>query len=264
VKTVILVGLLLSAVPASGQPQPPILVPNAAPDQLKARHQIAVMEAVLERAVQLGAQLVGQQMQSLTPNLLLFTGQPRARGFKLDGYGVFFDVEVPALRRSVSWSIRTLNQPDAAVTTALESLRQHVQSIGDARDRSTLEQALKRVEFQLGPVPPAPSAGNQNASPSLAAASSPVVTNSDPGEAYTNEVKQALIDAMLDHSGPIAIGPDEWLTVAAQDNDDRLTPGEISEAVTIILRIRGSDLVGFRSDRISRDEARKRVEVREF
>jgi hypothetical protein len=71
---------------------------------------------------------------------------------------------------------------------------------------------------------------------------------------------------MLDHSGPIGVGNDEWLTVAARDNEhrDRLVPGDPYDLLTIVLRIRGSDLAAFRADRISRDEARKRVEVREF
>ena len=34
----------------------------------------------------------------------------------------------------------------------------------------------------------------------------------------TREVKSALIDAMIENSGPLALGTDEWLTVAARDN----------------------------------------------
>jgi hypothetical protein len=72
---------------------------------------------------------------------------------------------------------------------------------------------------------------------------------------------------MLDYSGPIGVGPDEWLTVAARDNEhrDRLMPGDASyDLMTIVLRVKGSDLASFRADRLTRDEARKRVEVREF
>ena len=40
----------------------------------------------------------------------------------------------------------------------------------------------------------------------------------NPAEGYTREVKAALIDAMIENSGPLGLGPDEWLTVAARDN----------------------------------------------
>jgi hypothetical protein len=79
-------------------------------------------------------------------------------------------------------------------------------------------------------------------------------------------VKSALIDAMVDNSGPLAIGPEEWLTVAARDNVqvDRFMPGDPSEVSTIVLQIRGSDLAAYRAGRLTLDEVRKRVIVREF
>jgi hypothetical protein len=83
---------------------------------------------------------------------------------------------------------------------------------------------------------------------------------------YEDEVIGSLVDAMLDYSAPIGVGADEWLTVAARDNEhrDRLMPGDAYDLMTIVLRIKGSDLAAFRADRLTRDEARKRVEVREF
>ena len=51
--------------------------------------------------------------------LVLLAGAARARGFRLDGYGVFFDVEVPALRRSVAWSFRVLDQSAVSLTTVI-------------------------------------------------------------------------------------------------------------------------------------------------
>jgi hypothetical protein len=88
----------------------------------------------------------------------------------------------------------------------------------------------------------------------------------DPSEAYTQEVKSALIDAMIDNSGSLGIGDDEWLTLAARDNVqiDRFTPGDPSEVSTIVLRIKGSDLAAYRAGRITLDEVRSRVDVREF
>src|SRR5690606_20781819 len=88
----------------------------------------------------------------------------------------------------------------------------------------------------------------------------------DPNDAFTREVKAALIDAMLENSGPIAIGPDEWLAVAARDNirPDRLVPTDATDLHTLMFRVKGRDLAAFHERRITVEEARARVEVREY
>jgi hypothetical protein len=238
------------------------------------------MEGVLERAVEHGAQMLSRRMQTVMPDMLLLAGAARARGFRLDGYGVFFDVEVPALRRSMAWSFRMLDQSGLGLTSAIESLRQHVRSVADQQARQDLEQALSRLELEVGPVASPPNRGATTSTSGPVVASStasvpqePRVSPSDerrrlladPGQAYTAEVKSALVDAMLDHSGSIRIGADEWLTIAARDNEDRrFNPSDPYESRTIMLRIQGSSLEAFRTGQVSREEARQAVEVREF
>ena len=86
----------------------------------------------------------------------------------------------------------------------------------------------------------------------------------NPGEEYEAQVKLALIDAMLDYGHTLEIGPDEWLTVAARDNQENVLGGDLSETVTIVFRIRGGDLSAFRAGTIGRDDVRRKVEVKEF
>ena len=89
----------------------------------------------------------------------------------------------------------------------------------------------------------------------------------DPGRAYTEAVQRAIIEAMIDYAQPMLIGPDEWLTVAARDNEprDSLAPQDpFEEVVTWIYRIRGSDLAAYRAGQIDRVEAMKRVQVKDF
>ena len=243
--------------------------PAKQPDQVQMRYQISVMEGILERAVEQGARILNRRVQSMMPSMLLWGGTARARGFRLEPYGVFFDVEVPELRRSIAWTFRVLDQNDLGLTSALQSLRQHVETVSDQQARKQLEQALSRVELEMGPMLPGPGGVSALGAPAAAQPVGgrpvqPVVE--DPGEAYTNEVKSALVDAMLDFGGGITIGPDEWLTIAARDNEDRgrVTPSDPYEIVTIFLRIRGSDLAALKAGRLTRDEARKRVEVDEF
>jgi hypothetical protein len=260
------------------------------PDAGQARYHLFTMEGVLERAVENGATRLVRQVRRVMPDMLLVSGAPEARGFRLEGYGVFFDVEVPVLRRSVAWSLRTImDENGMAATTALEQFKAHIETIPDPRVKANLQQALKRIELQVGPVQPPRATGGAAAAPvvaprgtvtalevdqaalaappqppPLAPADEALLTN--PSEVYEKEVVGSLVDAMLDYSGPIGVGPDEWLTVAARDNEhrDRLMPGDSYDLMTIVLRIKGSDLAAFRSERISREEARKRVEVTEF
>ena len=68
---------------------------------------------------------------------------------------------------------------------------------------------------------------------------------------------------------PAAVGTGSrssaFSTIAARDNDDsRLGGGDPYDASTILLRIRGSDLSAYRAKQITREDAVKRVEIREY
>jgi hypothetical protein len=89
----------------------------------------------------------------------------------------------------------------------------------------------------------------------------------DAGRLYTESVQRALIDAMLDFSGPMNLSPAEWLTVAARDNAERdaLAPQDPYEtSVTVLLRISGADLREYRAGLIDKATARGRVRIGEF
>src|SRR5438552_15923696 len=180
------------------------------------------MERVHEGAVEHGATVTRDRLKSvLPPGDTLMSGEnARARGFRLDGYGVFFDVIVPPFETetTLSWSIRTLDQNALGLDSALKALEAHVKSQGD----TDLEQALRRVELQVNPAmlaaQTAPAiSGARNATGSAAAidAAAPADTPpdpllNDPNEAYRTEVIAALKDAMLAHSSSLAIGENDW------------------------------------------------------
>jgi hypothetical protein len=252
--------------PAAAQP--------ASRGMIEQRYQVGQMERVLEGAVEHGATIIRDRMQALAqmPADMLVSDNAHARGFRLDGYGVFFDVVVPSFETSWTMILRTLDQQDLGLDSALRTLQSHVKTAGDPN----LEQALKRIELQVNPAVLARSsvpdtAGARNATGSAAStgadrtapADDPILN--DPNEAYRTEVTQALKDAMLAHSSSLGIGPNEWLTIAAKGNDDRprLAPADSYGGVRII-RLRGSDLADFLAGRISREEALQRIEVRVF
>jgi hypothetical protein len=241
----------------------------------QSRYQIGQMERVLEGAVEHGVANIRDRLQAVGPTELLISDNARVRGFRLDGYGIFFDVVVPSLDTTVLWSIRTLDQNDLGLESALKALQTHVRNAGDA----DLEQALRRIELQMNPMLLARAgsapvqAGARNAAGSVSAATvddtpqrtapDPIFAN--PNEAYRAEVTKSLMDALLDHSGSLGVEPSEWLTIAARRNDERprLAPDD-SDAQTFILRLQGADLSAFLARQISRDEALKRIEVRVF
>lgn len=234
----------------------------------ESRYQIGQVERLLEGAVEHGAAQIRDRLQRLMPADMLLTENARARGFRLDGYGVFFDVEVPSLQGSLPWSFQTLDQNDLGVDNALKTLRTFVEAA--AANDVNLQQALKRIELQMGPSGgvAAVQASGQTASPAGTAA--PVVDPqdpilSDPNEEYRTQIREALIDAMLEHSRGLNIAASERLTVAARGSEDRarLTAAD-GERRTVIVSVRGGDLTAFLGGQIPRDEARRRVEVRVF
>jgi hypothetical protein len=267
--------IALSTVPVSAQTE-----------QLRmkeARYQIGQIERLLEGAVEFAATVFRDRLQALMPADMLLTENARARGFRLDGYGVFFDVEVPSLEGTLAWSFRTLDQNALGLESALRTLRAFVERA--ATNDVNLEQALRRIELQVGPVGPAaggvaaPFTGARTATG--AAASVPAATTSplpaavdprprdpildDPDEAWRGQVREALVDTMLEHSRGLSIGMNEMLTVAARgiNNGPRLVPTD-TEVRTLVITVRGADLTAFLAGQISREEARKRVEVRMF
>jgi hypothetical protein len=245
------------------------------PDQERqARYQISQMERMLEGAVEHGATIVRERFQVATgAQSFINDGAENAhvRGFRIEG-GVFFDVEVPSLQGTLLWSLQTLDQNGLALDNALSAIRSHLEAAGDA----SLLQALKRVELQVAPMTIAPRVSV--AEPAPAPAARPVPSRAqngsdartdsilvDPQEAYRSEVQRQIVDALLDYSQPLGIGPDEWLMAGARSHTDRpiLAPAD-SEARTIVVRVRGRDLQGFHAGQLSREDAIKRVEVRVF
>src|SRR5262249_6826522 len=115
--------------------QTPTPAPGAQ-DQLKARANISIMEGVLERAVRTGAENLNRRVRDIAQDTLVVVGNPEVRGFRLDGYGVFFDVEVPMLRQSVAWSLRQMfDQSGPSLNAAIDRIRQLITTVTDPRAR---------------------------------------------------------------------------------------------------------------------------------
>ena len=288
-RTIVLAGCGVAlAGPALAQARQ-IPVPKPDP-QVEARYQLAIMADVLERAVQQGARLMTRQLRGGMPQMFLIDGGARARGFRLEGFGVFFDVDVPAMRQSVMWSWRMLDLTGGGPAGALDELKAHLKTVTDPAQRKALDQAIRQIELQIAPGPAvADTLRTENAPPregqtrvvavprpqgavpghasggQLVAEVPNPASDQDAADAYTLAVKDALLDAMLRYSQSLALGSDEWLVVAARDSGSPGIGGDDPfEVTTIQLRIKGADLQAFHAGRLTVDEARKRVEVKEY
>jgi hypothetical protein len=301
---VVAVLVVALAAPAAAQTAtPPAGTPPAVAqmDRSKLRRYIYTMEGALARAVEFGAKDLNRKIRSAMPEIMALSGEPQARGVYLEGYGIYFDVAVPVLNQVMIASWGRMLGPDDGVVTALLALKSYVKNEKNPATRASIQAELDRLEMQLGPLasnvdPFAPAmrptpgtssaplvAPNTSLSAPAAAPAGSAPALPPIGEprfdrkyfqdlnainrAYTESVQNALIDTLIDQALPTAVKPEEFLTIAARDNMQRdalapLDPWE--EVVTILLRVRGSDLAAYRAGRISADELRKLIEVKEF
>src|SRR5687767_13233226 len=100
--------------------------PQVDAEQVKARQRISMMEGVLEKAVRNRTNNLLGRVETVMPDAVMLTGAPQARGFRLDGYGVFFDVAVPGLHVSVTWSLRAMLNDTKQAAAILAQLNARV------------------------------------------------------------------------------------------------------------------------------------------
>ena len=223
--------LMLPALLAAQTPVAP------GPDQVRRHEQINLFEGALERAVTNAARRVAKDVQSRNSNANFMTSDAHAKGFILDGYGVFVYVEVPAL--------------DLTLTLLLDQLERDAPQKAEADPAKPVSD--RPPDMRVEPSPVIPKSARENLKSVM-----------DTGEKYHTEVKLQLTDTMLDLSKNLELKVDEWLSVAARGSDGSLTPGDLLQRPTVVLRIKGSDLADYLAGRLTRDEARAKVEVRQF
>ena len=178
------------AVAATAWPQ---AAPSKEDEQVKARQRISTMEGVLERAVSNGAENLLRQVRTVMPDAPMLSGVPKVRGFRLDGYGVFFDVEVPALRLPVTWPLRYLIEDNrAAVAAALAELRTMIADQPAAGARPVRDAG------------PAPRIARRDTTRHAASGRS----GRDRTRTWPTPrpFARRSIDAMIEHSGPMPVG----------------------------------------------------------
>ena len=268
------VVVLLTSVAASAQTSR-----AADTETIRQRQRIALIEGMLERAVQNGVDNFSRQIQALAPNadgVAMLMGAPQVRGFRMDpnSNSVFFDVLMPSLQLSMVWPLRYSQGVDPAALSKLSDLRGELERLTDPQMRLELTQQVREIEMQLSGPPqasrrrgPTTNVSNVQATatgvtPAISTAD--VAILDDPAEAWRREVRSTLIDAMIENIG-LNIGPDDYIVIAARGvlSSDRLV-ADAGDARTIEVRLKGSDLAAYRAQSITLEEARRRVSIREY
>ena len=257
--------------PPSMQPAPPAAataptVVQMTPEKLQRIYHIRQLEGMLTNAVKAGASTVAYQMQMAEPSLFVTTNA-RTRGFELEGFGVFFDVDVPSMLQSAVYSVQA-RQEQLKYADMLRATVADVRVNPAMRRMAEIE--LNRLQRQLGMAPPG-MAGPQAAAQGQVVAqttdvpASPVVAPlpdlRDPNERYTDAIKEKLIDAMLTYGNALRLDDQEWLVIAARATSDTM-PGQLDDAASILLRIKGADLNAYLLKKIGRDEVIKKIEIK--
>lgn len=263
-------GALMLAGPAAAQPPP--AAAEAAGDAA-VRAQIQALERGLASAVSRGASAVEGQLPAGVPGLVLFAGPIQVRGFLLEDYGVFFDVEYPVLRRSIVWSMQRLDPFELSLDLTVQMLRRRFPGAdlpvagpgggraGGGRAGAGFSDAPSAPLERVG-GPAARPPGDPRHAPGVPRGGAPAAPGRvvvDPLRVYRQALQISLTDALV--LGGAALGAmlpqDERVTVAARDvtgqggRDGRL-------------RIEVRDLVAFGEGRISLEEVRGRVETSGF
>src|SRR5688572_8314288 len=202
---IVAIGMVLASTAVAAHQAP--VTPSVTPEVqiLQRRFQFQLMESVIENHVRQGAQEVATRAQGVMPVGVLFIGEPKAKGFPLDNYGVVFDVEIPEIRESAV----ILNQfARPTLVTPPQTGNQMVSSTSVGKTGAT---------GVVADDPMAKSPATRD--PFLA----------DPNQFYRDTVKQKLVDVMLDYSKALDIGANETLSIVARGEDDPIRTSMYNE-----------------------------------
>jgi hypothetical protein len=243
---------------------------------IRSRQAISTMEAVLQRAVSNGAEMVMAQVRTVMPTgRPWLSNTPRVSGVRLPDFGVLFTVHVPDLELPFMWDLvvrPSQNRDGSAAMMQVQQMKTQLLGMPPGPARAQLLDQVLQLERQLAAgAARSESRGITAASIQPQGAAEPQTDTvdprivEDPEAAYTREVKAALIEAMLVNSQPLSIAADEYLAIVASDDvpTNPRIPGDSIDASIWLMRVKGSVLAALRAGTITKDEAQKQVEVTE-
>jgi len=224
------IGLIATLAAPLGAQQMMTVSSQAQENALKSN--VLVFELALRQSVIGAGQKLGQWAGQVAPGVTMaFAEQPTVRSVPLADNSLVFHVEVSEI-----------------LPTSNNLFNQWIQMQAPG--------PAPRVSAPGAAVPP------ESVASSKSPDSMPRVTMT-PDQVYTTLVHDALVDAMLDSSGALPLRDGQTLTVAC-------SPVEVSSrglrnpSRQLVLQIKGEDLLAYRQNTITRDEAKRRIVERRF
>lgn len=213
------------------------------------RSQILTFEDVLLRAIEVaGDELSKQVQQQLNMAVPIQFGfepmAPIVRGWPIDSYGYHFAVQVPDVAQTGILLAELYRMPrQQAPRPPTEAESRPVASGGVIKDDP------------MGPASPGPAAGR----PAAASAA-----GFDPIATFHVNVRAALVDAIINNPGVLALRDTDWLAVSTtgmgQSPATRLSP----RSARMTLYISGADLRALRDGKLTPEQARQRIRESSF
>jgi hypothetical protein len=216
----------VTSVPAASETAPVQPTPSplsiAQIDRLHA--DVGTFEMLLQRAINRATLDMRDWAQRIVPNVELMATQPVVHGVPAGDASITFNIEVAEMVGVDLWQFmheRQRPQPDPG--------------------------GVQRVGAQVVQ-------GDPTTSPA------PRVTTDDANKQYSEFVRQAVINAILDNSGVLPLKEEQILAVAVTPaNVTGPAPGYKAPSRILILSIKGGDLELLRQGKISREEAKRRI-----
>jgi len=206
-------------------------VQSEADAELKA--QLNAFSALLRDAVETGGQRLAEWANETAPGVqLALASNPIVEGTPLPDGSVLFDVRIPEiLGTSVVLWLRQV-PPQAGATPVSRGGRVSGTSV------------VKGDEMVVPPGSP---------------------ERRTPSQQFSDYVRDALIDTVIDGSRVLAIEQGQWLTVVASGIDVAVTnPLYRNTSRKLILSLKGEDVQAYLRGDITRDEVKVRIFERRF
>lgn len=223
-RTVVISAVLAATVPVAAQQA----VPGGVDPR---RSQILTFEDLLRRAIEVAGDGLSKQVEQISPIRLVFDPAPVVRGWPLEGFGYHFDVQVPDMTEAgilvLQWYTNPPRPPPA---------------------RPVAGSSGPRVSG--GVVAPDPMGGG---------AAAPLPPTFDPVATYRDNVRLALIDAIINNPGVLVLRDTDTLYVTAAGVGQSALYRLSSRSTRLTLSIRGADLAALRQGSMTREEAKQRI-----
>jgi hypothetical protein len=235
---------VIGATSASAQIQDATLNPlptsPSAPPAVDPRKPAVLSFATnLREAVDLAAQRMTERVAQIAPVTLAPSRAAVVRGLPLEGFGYYFDVQIPTVPGSSLAYLEMMARSQRVLAGATWA----------ATPRSVAQGMARTAATEVATADPMKTAP---------------VTEADLNAMYTAFVKEALIDAILDTAGVLTLTDADKLTVTASGDDVVTNQLQRINNRQLVLTMKGADFNALRAGRLTREQGRDRIDVKAF